>query len=87
LLSAVLVPFAISSPSVPVVVPGFAVTVHVVPLPVTLVTLAPVPPVRLKLAGVSPVTLSFSVTVQVSADELDGLVPARLIETTFGAIV
>jgi hypothetical protein len=87
LLSAVLVPFAISSPSVPVVVPVFAVTVHVVPLPVTLVTLVPVPPVRLKFDAFTPVTLSLNVTVQDTVEPLDGLVPARLIETTFGAIV
>jgi hypothetical protein len=40
------------------------------------------------LDAVTPVTASLNVTVQRRADDaLDGLVPARLIETTFGAIV
>jgi hypothetical protein len=73
-----------------VVVPGLAVTVHVVPLPVTLVTLAPVSPdegVRLKFDAFNPVTTSLNVTVQESVAAPDGFGPARLIETTFGAIV
>ena len=88
--SAVLAPFAISSSSVPVAVPGFALTVHVVALPVTLVTLVPVPAgcaVSVKLEALTPVMLSLKVTVHATVAALVGLAPARLIETTFGAIV
>ena len=81
-------PFAISSASVPVVAPTFALTVHVVPLPVTVVTLAPVPAAlfTLKFAAVTPVTLLLNVTVQATVAALVGLAPARLIESTFAAI-
>jgi hypothetical protein len=70
-----------------------ALTVHVVPLPVTLVTLTPVPPdtagraSRLKFDAVTPVTLLLNVTVHDTEAALVGLAAARLIETTFGAIV
>jgi hypothetical protein len=84
------VPFDISNPSVPVVVPVVALTVHVVPLPVTPVTLAPVSPdegVRLKFDAVTPVTLLLKVTVHATVAALVGFAPARLIETTRVAIV
>jgi hypothetical protein len=78
-----------SRPSEPDAVPGFTLTVHVVPLPVTLVTLAPPAPVpvRLKFDAFNPVTLSLKVTVHAKVEALDGFAPDRLIETTFGAIV
>jgi hypothetical protein len=66
-----------------------ALTVLVVPLPVTLVTLAPLTPVplRLKFEADTPVILPLKVTVQASDDAPEGFVPARLIDTTLGAIV
>jgi hypothetical protein len=63
----------------------FAVTVHVVPLPVTLAIVAPVP-VRLKFDAFKPVTLLLNVTVHETVAALVGLVPARLIDSTFAAI-
>jgi hypothetical protein len=76
----------ISSASVPLVVPVVAVTVHVVPLPVTVVTLVPVP-LTLKFEALIPVIIRLKVTVHETVAALVGLVPARLIETTFPAIV
>jgi hypothetical protein len=89
-LSATPVPFAISSPSVPVAVPVVALTVQVVPVPVTVVTLVPVAPgraVRLKFAAFTPVTLLLKVTDHATVVALVGFAPARLIVSTFVAIV
>jgi hypothetical protein len=62
-----------------------AVTVHVVPLPVTVPIVAPLP-VRLKFDAFKPVTLLLNVTVHETVAALVGLVPARLIDSTFAAI-
>ena len=80
----------ISRPSVPVSDPTVALTVQVVPLPVTVVTPAPVTPgcvERLKLEALTPVILRLKMTVHETVVALVGSAPARLIETTFPAIV
>src|SRR5215218_4089527 len=75
-------------PSVPLPVPVDAVTVRVAPEPVTLVIDGDVRPefASAKSAASTPVTLSLNVTVQLTLDAFVGLEPARLIETTVGAV-
>jgi hypothetical protein len=75
-------------PTVPVAAPTDTGTVHVVPLPVGIPTVAPVDPVPVipKFAAVKPVTGSLKVTVKSIVAPLAGLAPARVIETTCGAI-
>jgi hypothetical protein len=64
-------------------VPVFAVTVHVVPEPLTFVMLAPVPPTSAKFDAVTPATEALKVTVQsTEAFTQAGELAARLIEDT-----
>ena len=86
-VSVVPVPLTICRPSVPTVVPTFALTVRVVPLPVTVTTLAPVPPVSAKFDALTPVTLLLKVTVQATVAALVGFAPARTIERTLAGTV
>jgi len=76
------------SPSVPVPLPVLAVTVQVVPLPVTPVIEAPVtlpPGTNRKSAASTPVMLWSKVTVQsTEVFGLVGLTLARLIDKTVG---
>jgi hypothetical protein len=61
-----------------------AVTVRVVPLPVTPVIVAPVMlvPTNSKLSRAPPVTLLLKVTVQLTVAELVALLPSLVTETT-----
>jgi len=63
-----------------------AVTVRVVPLPVTPVIVAPEAPVPVnsKLAVEPPVIALLKVTVQLTVEALVGLLPTRVTETTEG---
>jgi len=74
------------SPSVPVAVPTLAVTVRVVPLPVTLAIEAPEDPlpVSSKLPDAPPVIALLKVTVQLTVEAIVGLAATRWIETTLG---
>jgi hypothetical protein len=76
-------------PTEPFAAPNDTGTVHVVPLPVGVPTVAPVVPVPeiVKLEAFTPVTASLKVTVKSAVAPPAGLAPARVIETTFGAIV
>jgi hypothetical protein len=73
--------------SCPSPVPVLAVTVLVIPLPVTPASAAPLGPVdaRLKFACPTPVTFSEKRTVHVTVDALVGLATAVLMELTVGA--
>jgi hypothetical protein len=77
------------SPSVPLPVPVLAVTVQVVPPPLTPV-IAGVPPsptlTGTKLPLLTPVTLVLNITVQETLAALVGLAAARLIEVTEGKV-
>ena len=78
------VSFTIFRPNVPEPVPVFAVTVHVVPEPVTVVIDGPDKPVftRLKFDDVSPVIEASNETSQLSVVALVELLPDRVIEET-----
>ena len=78
------VAFTISSLNEPAAaVPVVAVTVRVVPEPLTPVILAPVPPTSEKFDVATPVTDAANVTVQLTDVLIQaGLVEARLIELT-----
>jgi hypothetical protein len=69
------------NPNVPLPETVFAVTVHVVPEPVTL-EIEPTVPVftKLKFEAVSPVSAAAKVTVQLTVEALVDAVPARAIE-------
>ena len=70
--------------------PVLAVTVQVVPEPLTRVIAGePVRPLemRLKLPATTPVTASLNVTVHWTDARVVGVVLTRLIETTVGAVV
>jgi hypothetical protein len=77
------------SPSVAVAVPTLAVTVRVVPLPVTPVIEAPEDPVPVssKLPAAPPVIALLKVTVQLTVAALVGLLPTRVTERTEGGRV
>jgi hypothetical protein len=70
-------------------VPLFAVTVYVVPLPVTLVIEAPDGPVAESAKSVvsTPVTFSLKVTVHCTLPAFEGVAPTRLIEEAVGGTV
>jgi hypothetical protein len=69
-------------PTDPPAVPGAAVTVHVVPDPLTPVIVAPGDPVNARLAAVRPVAASLKVIVHENDSALVGLAPARVTEST-----
>jgi hypothetical protein len=73
--------------SSPFPVPVLAVTIRVVPVPVSPVIAAPFGPVdvRLKFACPTPVTFSEKRTVQLTDDALVGLATAPTMELTVGA--
>ena len=75
------------SPSEPLPLPLFTVTVQVAPVPVTPLIEAPLTPVgtSAKSEAPTPVTGSEKVTVQSTDGAPVGDVLARLIETTVGA--
>ena len=74
-------------PSVPLPVPLLALTVYVVPLPVTPVIDVPVTPLATsaKSPASTPVTASEKVTVQLTEAAAVDAGPMRLMETTVGA--
>ena len=76
-------------PSVPAPLPVFAVTVQVVPLPVTEVIEVPDRPATTseKSPLSTPVTLSLKVTVHDAVAPLVGLALARTIDVAVGGVV
>ena len=72
----------------PLPVPVLTVTVYVVPLPVTVVNDAPETPeaATAKSEALTPVTDSLKTTLNCTDDAAVGVEPARLIETTVGAM-
>ncbi len=78
------------SPSVPEPVPVLAVTVQLVPEPLTLVMEAPArlpPATRVKLEALKPVTGALKVTSQLSELALVGLALLRVMEATIFWVV
>jgi hypothetical protein len=77
------------SPSVPLPVPVLAVTVYVVPVPITPLMAAPLIPdgTIAKSACVTPLTLLLKVTVNATDDVFVGLGCANTIELTLTGVL